>query len=151
MMASLLTLGAANAANAEDELILVASDGEQKAYALTTVQSFIPQKTESPVFTTNFKDGSKEEGVKAILFCGPATDNQNVMNEISAKQLFIYPNPVQNELRIRGIQEDVEVAIYDMQGKLVRAQEGTKIDVASLPKGTYLVKVKDVALRFVKL
>ena len=55
----------------------------------------------------------------------------------------IYPDPVQNELNVQTDQTDLTYEIYSMDGKLVLPQDQltNSIDVSSLTKGYYLLKL----------
>ena len=61
-------------------------------------------------------------------------------------QFSIYPNPVTNQLHVASEQAKIErVEIYNLNGKQVlniNFQNNQPIDVSSLTKGLYLVKVK---------
>ncbi len=74
----------------------------------------------------------------------------NIKSTINNKQseIIIYPNPAQNELKIKNELSVTEVAIYNLEGKLVlnkQAKHIESIDVSILQKGIYLVCLKDKA------
>ena len=55
---------------------------------------------------------------------------------------YLAPNPATNTCRIMGLDTDpVSVDIYDMNGKLVRRDYTTELDVTLLPTGIYMVRV----------
>lgn len=61
-------------------------------------------------------------------------------NEISKKNLSIYPNPATKFLNINN--DNVKnVYIYSLEGKQLLSTSETKVNVESLVKGTYLVKI----------
>lgn len=65
----------------------------------------------------------------------------------------IYPNPVKDQLTISGIANDEQYEMYSLEGKLVRSgkySSAKTLDVSKLPKGVYLLKIKDQNLKFVK-
>jgi len=66
------------------------------------------------------------------------------LNNISGAEVNVFPNPVQAELNISGITEGEEIAIYNVQGKLVLQQlyTGKSICTDMLPSGFYLLKCK---------
>ncbi len=72
--------------------------------------------------------------------CSALLDVNN--NEIGKEKLKIYPNPVQNKLNIQTEALVQEVSIYNMLGKKVLKSNTTTIQVKSLSKGIYLLKVK---------
>jgi hypothetical protein len=60
------------------------------------------------------------------------------MDEIS-----IYPNPVINEFRLKGISGEVLLNLYDVSGRLMLTEKLTTektVSVKSLPKGIYVLK-----------
>lgn len=61
-----------------------------------------------------------------------------------------YPNPVSDYLTILGIEEDTVVRIYNLNGRLCLESKGRKVDVSRLLKGSYLLRVKDCDMMFIK-
>ncbi|MGB4654969.1 MAG: T9SS type A sorting domain-containing protein [Bacteroidales bacterium] len=60
-------------------------------------------------------------------------------------EFSIYPNPTSDYLKISGINtnEIEEVAVYNLLGKKVASHENTDlINVSTLPKSTYLLKIR---------
>ena len=60
-------------------------------------------------------------------------------------QMSVYPNPVKDILNITTADKKVtEVTFYSVDGKLVRSvkEDVSELNVSSLPKGVYIVKVK---------
>lgn len=73
------------------------------------------------------------------------------VEEISAPQIKIYPNPVSESFQILGEVENF--SIYDLSGKLlknVQSYHGEFISVAHLSAGTYIIKVKGKSELFIK-
>ena len=78
-----------------------------------------------------------------------ATDNQ------LANQLFVYPNPTQDQLFINGLNANESVRIYDFKGQLLSVTTANadgicQISVSSLPQGTYLLQVGIEIVKFIK-
>lgn len=63
------------------------------------------------------------------------------LDEISAVHVQVYPNPVQNELRIQGINDVESFTVFSMDGTQVLSGNGSVADVRSLHTGTYLLRV----------
>lgn len=62
--------------------------------------------------------------------------------------VVIFQNPIKSELNIRRnnkLNGDIDVAIYDVQGKIITTRilknDETKINIESLLNGIYFVKV----------
>lgn len=66
-------------------------------------------------------------------------------NEVNQNRLIsLYPNPVKDVLNINSKTKISNVEIYDMQGKLIKTVVNqSKILLTELPKGVYLVKIKN--------
>jgi hypothetical protein len=73
-----------------------------------------------------------------------------------AKQLFVYPNPVKDELTVEltEVRSRVDLKLYDVHGRLVFSQriggqQKIQVEMSSLPKGLYLLEVRsdDMELR----
>lgn len=64
-------------------------------------------------------------------------------NEISKANTntFIYPNPTKGEIYIKTDKKIKSAAIFDMSGKSLFNNTSERLDISSLPKGTYLLKV----------
>lgn len=63
-------------------------------------------------------------------------------NEVSNIKHNIYPNPVKEFLNITSNQPIKSVEIYDTLGRLIKTENSTKVNVAQLSKGNYVVKIK---------
>ncbi len=63
------------------------------------------------------------------------------VNDLSRTKLSVYPNPVTNLLNIESTTQIDEIAIYNIDGKLISSFAGNtnQIDFSNYPKGTYLV------------
>lgn len=67
-------------------------------------------------------------------------------------ELLIYPNPVQDMLRIQGVDEEVTFKITNLSGKEVLFSKGkSQIDVSALKSGVYFLNILDhTPFRFIK-
>jgi hypothetical protein len=62
------------------------------------------------------------------------------------ENVYIYPNPTEGTFTIEGLVSVAEVEIFASYGKVVFTAEmydRELIDLRALPKGVYLVKVRD--------
>lgn len=74
----------------------------------------------------------------------PTSIKSSIINQSSS--FILYPNPAQNELKIKHDLNVTEVCIYSMEGKLVLNKQGKNIDnidISGLQKGIYLLCIKD--------
>ncbi len=81
-----------------------------------------------------------------------------VEDEISKEKVYLYPNPVENELRIFGLKNVLhEYAIVNLLGNVVKVgsmQGSEALNLEALSSGMYLLKIEKgtdiIALRFIK-
>lgn len=69
------------------------------------------------------------------------------------KSVVIYPNPVTNYLNINYLNNigNTEIYIFDASGKMVIYSKGvSQIDVTSLTKGAYFIKIENQIKQFIK-
>lgn len=71
-----------------------------------------------------------------------------------ANGLKIFPNPVQNELKLEGteFENDTTIAVYDITGRqmLSAKMNANAVNVSTLPSGVYILKAGNRFGRFVK-
>lgn len=68
-------------------------------------------------------------------------------------QVKLYPNPVKDFISLSGIDGNQDFEIYGIDGKLLRKgeyQKGKTIDVKTLIKGNYILKINGIQLKFIK-
>ncbi len=79
-----------------------------------------------------------------------ASFNENCALSVSElgleNQISIYPNPTTNEFRVKALQEDSRLEIYNLNGVLVFKQQnykGSTINVSNLSSSVYFVKISN--------
>jgi aminopeptidase N len=80
-------------------------------------------------------------------------DNTLSTSELNKEQFALYPNPAKNEISIKGINKATDFTIYFTDGKLVRKgtyQPEKSINISELVPGTYIFKIKDKNIKFLK-
>ena len=85
----------------------------------------------------------------SIVVLDPALATENV----NKNQISLFPNPVKNELNIKGISKVSRYELYTVDGKLVGKGEfkpSSKIEVSLLVPGIYLIKIDGKHLKFIK-
>ena len=67
----------------------------------------------------------------------------DVENDLKAINLLPYPNPVDDILFIKGLEnkESYSIEIYDITGRIITTSNINKIDISSFPKGVYIARV----------
>ena len=83
--------------------------------------------------------------IQKIVF----SDTITAVEDVEKGSIVVYPNPTQNILYIAGIEAQT-LRVYNMQGAMLQTAEGTQIDVAHLPVGTYLLQIGTQVVRFIK-
>lgn len=82
-----------------------------------------------------------------------AQDNTLSTSDFVKDEFALYPNPAKNEINIKGVEKATDFAIYFIDGKLVRKevyQPGKAINISELIPGTYIFKIKDKNIKFLK-
>ena len=67
--------------------------------------------------------------------------------------ILVFPNPVKDILLVSGITSNTAFEIYSLDGKKVKSGIYSKeknINVSQLPRGTYLLKIENQNLKFIK-
>ncbi|WEK70052.1 MAG: M1 family aminopeptidase [Candidatus Chryseobacterium colombiense] len=80
-------------------------------------------------------------------------DNTLSTSDFSKDEFALYPNPAKNVINIKGVEKATDFAIYFIDGKLVRKevyQPGKAINISELIPGTYIFKIKDKNIKFLK-
>jgi len=83
----------------------------------------------------------------------PEDNNQVSIIEPHSSTFRVYPNPVKDILYVRyPVLEDEQknIQVYNVFGKLVQETKDGKIDFSGLPSSIYVVKVKDEWVKVVK-
>lgn len=69
--------------------------------------------------------------------------NTLTTNDIVKKQTYFSPNPTSDFLNIKTNSKINAVSVADLTGKKVNVKlDGDKVDVRSLPAGTYLINIE---------
>ncbi|WP_294225498.1 M1 family metallopeptidase [uncultured Chryseobacterium sp.] len=82
-----------------------------------------------------------------------AQDNTLTVSETGKDEFALYPNPAKNELNLKGIDQPADFTIYFIDGKLVRKgtfQPEKPINISELVPGTYIFRINDKKVKFLK-
>ena len=70
-----------------------------------------------------------------------------------ANNISVFPNPVNYELKIANYEGNGKYSITDITGKQIvngQWQNGQSINVSTLPRGIYILKIGELRAKFVK-
>uniref|UniRef100_A0AAU6WVW7 T9SS type A sorting domain-containing protein n=2 Tax=Chryseobacterium TaxID=59732 RepID=A0AAU6WVW7_9FLAO len=82
-----------------------------------------------------------------------AQDNTLTVSETGKDEFALYPNPAKNELNLKGIDQPADFTIYFIDGKLVLKgtfQPEKPINISELVPGTYIFRINDKKVKFLK-
>lgn len=128
-------------------LVAVSADGSETTYLLVDVQRIeVQADNEKGEMTILQKNGTKVGSYQKILFAEPQTG----IEELGISSVFIYPNPVTNTLFIQGVEDEAILEVYNITGKSVLKDKGTELDVTSLTQGTYILRINNQYVKFIK-
>lgn len=134
-------------ANEVSNMVAVSADGDKTTYALANVNRInVIADASSASMTVVDKDGNEFAGYVKILFAEAPTD----IEELCFTQVYLFPNPVVNTLNIQGVDENTPLEVYNLTGKSLLKDKGTELDVTSLSQGTYILRINNQYVKFIK-
>lgn len=77
----------------------------------------------------------------------------NTSNFIKSKDVSVYPNPASDFISMSNAAKNSEILIYDLTGKLISKSvlnDDGKINIQPLKIGTYIIKINNQSVKFVK-
>ena len=102
-------------------------------------------------FTVVVKSGDPVAYVKVVKFSQSPTGIENVN---ASKEKVALPTKAKNWLQLSGMKAGTEVAIYSVDGRLIKKATATSdaltISVEDLAKGTYVLRTKNSDVKFIK-
>ena len=128
------------------DIVLLRSDGLQQLQDIATIGKWVYVGDDLQLLSHDGEVLAQEPvmNIRKIMFA-ESTSTEN----ISANQILIYPNPTQDVLLINGI-EAQDLRVFDLQGRLLKTENGTQVNVSDLAEGTYLLQVGTQVVRFIK-
>ena len=149
LLFSVLALSLASFLYAEERenMVAVSADGNKTTYALATVSRInVIADANSASMTVVDKDGNQFAGYVKILFA----EKETSIEELGFTQVYVFPNPVVNTLTIQGVDENTPLEVYNLTGASVLQDKGTELDVTSLSQGTYILRINNQYVKFIK-
>lgn len=144
-----LLIGAQVAAT---DLVLLKTDGTQQLQDIATIGKWVYVGEDLQLLSHDGVVLAQEPAmnIRKITFAeSSGTDTPTSMENIQSTSVVIYPNPSQDMLIVSGIEAQA-LRVFDMQGRLVKAENGTQVHVSDLAEGTYLLQVGTQVVRFIK-
>lgn len=130
-----------------ERVIAISSDGAQGSYLLAQVKRIDMTITEtSTSMTVLCKNNYSQTGVQKILFSTPITE----IKEIGVNNVYVYPNPVSHTLYIEGVSDETPLYIFNLAGQCIGQEYGSEIDVTFLSQGTYILRINQQHVKFIK-
>lgn len=132
-------------------LVTLSADGSEAVYELVTVGKI----TFDGQMVVEDKQGQVlQEGVTCVLFAEREIDTALPQIESQQTQLFVFPNPVVEQLTVTGTDAQMPLRLFDINGRLVNVFETsdgqTQINVSNLAKGNYLLQIGNQVVKFIK-
>jgi hypothetical protein len=144
-----LLMGAQVAAT---DLVLVKIDGTQQLQDIATIGKWVYVGDDLQLLSHDGSVLAQEPvlNIRKITFAeSSGTDTPTSMENIQSTSVVIYPNPSQDMLIVSGIEAQA-LRVFDMQGRLLKVENGTQVHVSDLAEGTYLLQVGTQVVRFIK-
>ena len=143
----LLLLASLLYANEVSNIVAVSADGDNTTYALAEVNRInVIADANSASMTIVDNDGNQYAGYVKILFA----EKETSIEELGFTQVYVFPNPVVNTLTIQGVDENTPLEVYNLTGASVLQDKGTELDVTSLSQGTYILRINNQYVKFIK-
>ena len=134
-------------ANEVNSFVAVSADGDNTTYALADVKRIDVNATAtSASMTVLLNDGTTEGTYTKLLFAKDITS----IEEVGEVSVYVFPNPVSNTLNIQGVDDTASLSVYSLSGKRLLKEQGTEIDVTSLTQGTYILRINNNYVKFIK-
>ena len=108
---------------------------------------------ESEEFAVVKLNGEMMTGISEVTFSPNAPES---VEGVSAERLAVtlYPNPVVNELNLKGLRENAQVRVMGLDGALLieatLTPDNGRVDVSNLAAGIYMLQVNQTTVKFIK-
>ena len=130
-----------------ENMVAVSADGNKTTYALATVSRInVIADANSASMTIVDNNGNEFAGYVKILFA----EKETSIEELGFTKVYVFPNPVVNTLNIQGVDENTPLEVYNLTGKSLLKDKGTELDVTSLSQGTYILRINNQYVKFIK-
>ena len=130
-------------------LVLQKSDGAQQLQDIAVIGKWIFVEDDLQLLA---HDGTilAQESIKNIRKITLINSgNFSATENIATPNIVIYPNPAQEILLVKGVESQM-LRVFDLQGRLLKTENGVQVTVSDLASGTYLLQVGTQVVRFIK-
>mgnify|MGYP002516580758 CR=1 FL=1 len=129
-------------------IVAISADDEATSYLLSQVQRIdVVANDKVGIMKVVTKDGSSEGDYQKIIFASETTS----VGDVEVPNVYVFPNPVSNTIHVSGVdEEDTDLIVFDMNGKCLLYEKGNELDVTDLNKGTYILFVDNLRVKFIK-
>ena len=134
------------------DLVLLKTDGTQQLQDIATIGKWVYVGEDLQLLSHDGVVLAQEPAmnIRKITFAESSDpDTPTSMENIQSTSIVVYPNPSQDVLIVSGIEAQA-LRVFDLQGRLVKAENGTRVHVSDLTEGTYLLQVGTQVVRFIK-
>lgn len=129
------------------KLVAITADGYDWTYTLADVNRInVVTSAKGASMTVVDNYGGRNAGFVKIIFPKDETE----IEELGFSQVYVFPNPVVNTLSIQGVDENTPLEVYNLTGASVLQDKGTELDVTSLNQGTYILRINNQYVKFIK-
>ena len=128
-------------------IITISNDDVEVKYELATVQQIVP--TDGSFTLKRTAEEADVTDVRCLIF-GTMDNTPTGIAPTDEAMLYIYPNPVAETLRIDGAAAGSTLVVYDLQGRTLLQTAENQLNVSALAEGTYLLKVNNQVVKFIK-
>ncbi len=128
-------------------IITISNDDVEAKYELATVQQIVPIDGSFTLKRT--AEEADVTDVRCLIF-GTMDNTPTGIVPTDEAMLYIYPNPVAETLRIDGAAAGSTLVVYDLQGRTLLQTTENQLNVSALAEGTYLLKVNNQVVKFIK-
>ena len=132
-------------------IIAVGADGQEQTYQLSLAKEIVFETTgDAPTMQLKLLDGTKVVGLTEVLFGSMDPDVPTHITGTDAPMVYVFPNPVVATLYVNGVGDNTQLQVFDLSGKLIKSDTGSSISVAHLNQGTYLLRIENKVVKFIK-
>ena len=64
-------------------------------------------------------------------------------NRMAKSTISIYPNPAKDVVFVKSEKQITKIELYDFSGKKLKESTSKEINISSLPRGNYFIKITD--------